>query len=404
MVIHTIERSVAFLPLPKDRGFLRHIEVILLSKLDDAIKKLNKNHGQEIITTDKDAVAFEVKDRVPFPTPALTYLFGGGMPTETLWEISGNFSSGKSSICEAIAGEFQRYYKAKWESRVAELESIEKPTKAEATELATLKEEGHKRVLWLDAEQSMKDISWVKKNKLDPDDIVYIRPDEQSAEELLDDVIKLVETGGVCLVVIDSLASLTSASALKKDLTEKTYCGISGPLTTFTSKILPLLTAKGCTCICINQERDVLNAMFPTTNTPGGRAFKFGCHVRLSFRKGKGLDEKLSEIPNNSESFYGQLAEVSVIKNKATPPKNRLAKFTITYDNGVFGENDTVNLAIALNIINQSGAWFSYVDENGEVGANNLKWQGKPNVLNYVLEHKDFYNELKRRVEEQILQ
>ena len=159
MVIHTIERSVAFLPLPKDRGFLRHIEVILLSKLDDAIKKLNKNHGQEIITTDKDAVAFEVKDRVPFPTPALTYLFGGGMPTETLWEISGNFSSGKSSICEAIAGEFQRYYKAKWESRVAELESIEKPTKAEATELATLKEEGHKRVLWLDAEQSMKDIS-----------------------------------------------------------------------------------------------------------------------------------------------------------------------------------------------------------------------------------------------------
>ena len=378
--------------------------MILLSKLDDAIKKLNKNHGQEIITTDKDAVAFEVKDRVPFPTPALTYLFGGGMPTETLWEISGNFSSGKSSICEAIAGEFQRYYKATWEDRVAELKSIEKPTKAEATELATLKEEGHKRVLWLDAEQSMKDISWVRKNKLDPDDIVYIRPDEQSAEELLDDVIKLVETGGVCLVVIDSLASLTSASALKKDLTEKTYCGISGPLTTFTSKILPLLTAKGCTCICINQERDVLNAMFPTTNTPGGRAFKFGCHVRLSFRKGKGLDEKLSEIPNNSESFYGQLAEVSVIKNKATPPKNRLAKFTITYDNGVFGENDTVNLAIALNIINQSGAWFSYVDENGEVGANNLKWQGKPNVLNYVLEHKDFYNELKRRVEEQIIQ
>ena len=325
-----------------------------MSKLDEVIGKLNKQYGQTVVSTDKDSIAFKVKDRVPFPTPALTYLFGGGLPTNIIMEIAGGFSSGKSSLAMAIAGEFQRYYKQKWQARVDELTNQDKLNKDEAKELAELKENGHKRVVWLDIEQSMRDENWVKKNKLDADDLVYYRPDDQSAEEILDATIKLVETGCVCLVVLDSIAALTSASALKKDLTEKTYCGVSGVMTTFTSKILPLLTAKDCTFIAINQERDVLNAMFPTKNTPGGNAFKFGCHVRLATRKGKGLDEKYNEIPNNSESFFGQYTEVQVVKNKVTPPKNRLAKYTIAFDHGIFGLNDTINMAIALNIITKT--------------------------------------------------
>lgn len=377
-----------------------------MGKLDDAIKKLNKDFGENIISKDKDSIAFRIKDRVPFPTPALTYLFGGGMPTETLWEIySAEFSAGKTSLFEAIAGEFQIFYEAKWASRVQELEEKEKPTKAELTELAELKENGPKKVLWLDIEQSMIDYDWVRKNGLDPDNIIYMRPTEkQSAENCFDAIVDLVKTGCVCLVVIDSVAVMTAAASLnKKSFEDKTYCGISQPLTEFVNKILPLLTSKSCTCICINQGRDDIGAMFPTVKTPGGRALRFNAHCRLELRRGKGIDDKFNEIPNKSETFYGQMCEIAVKKNKMTPPKNRLAKFTITYDHGVFGENDTVNLAIALNIINQSGAWFSYVDENGEIGANNLKWQGKPNLLNYVLEHKEFYDELKRRVEEQII-
>ena len=223
-----------------------------MSKLDEVIGKLNKQYGQTVVSTDKDSIAFKVKDRVPFPTPALTYLFGGGLPTNIIMEIAGGFSSGKSSLAMAIAGEFQRYYKQKWQARVDELTNQDKLNKDEAKELAELKENGHKRVVWLDIEQSMRDENWVKKNKLDADDLVYYRPDDQSAEEILDATIKLVETGCVCLVVLDSIAALTSASALKKDLTEKTYCGVSGVMTTFTSKILPLLTAKVCTFIAIN--------------------------------------------------------------------------------------------------------------------------------------------------------
>lgn len=373
-----------------------------MSKLNEVIGKLNKQYGQTVVSTDKDNIAFKIKDRVPFPTPALTYLFGGGLPTNTIMELSGNFSSGKSTLCSAIAGEFQRYYKKKWQDAVDELQAKEKLTKDEAKTLAELKENGHKKVVWLDIEQSMRDEDWIKKNKLDAEDLVYYRPDEQSAEEILDATIKMVETGCVCLVVLDSIAALTSASALKKDLTEKTYCGVSGVMTTFTSKILPLLTSRDCTFIAINQERDVLNAMFPTTNTPGGKAFKFGCHIRLATRKGKGLDEKYNEIPNNSESFYGQYTEVQVIKNKVTPPKNRLAKFTITYDHGIFGLNDTINMAIALNIIAKTGAWFTYISEDGEImqdaDGNSMKWQGKPNLINYAIEHEDFAKELETKV------
>lgn len=373
-----------------------------MSKLDEVIGKLNKQYGQTVVSMNKDNIAFKIKDRVPFPTPALTYLFGGGLPTNTIMELSGNFSSGKSTLCTAIAGEFQRYYKKKWQDAINDLQSKEKLTKDEAKTLAELKENGHKRVVWLDIEQSMRDEEWIKKNKLDAEDLIYYRPDEQSAEEILDATIKMVETGCVCLVVLDSIAALTSASALKKDLTEKTYCGVSGVMTTFTSKILPLLTSRDCTFIAINQERDVLNAMFPTTNTPGGKAFKFGCHIRLATRKGKGLDEKYNEIPNNSESFYGQYTEVQVIKNKVTPPKNRLAKFTITYDHGIFGLNDTINMAIALNIIAKTGAWFTYISEDGEIlqdaDGNSMKWQGKPNLINYAIEHEDFAKELETKV------
>ena len=111
-----------------------------MSKLDEVIGKLNKQYGQTVVSTDKDNIAFKIKDRVPFPTPALTYLFGGGLPTNIIMELSGNFSSGKTTLCAAIAGEFQRYYKKKWQDSVDELQSKEKLTKDEAKTLAELKE------------------------------------------------------------------------------------------------------------------------------------------------------------------------------------------------------------------------------------------------------------------------
>ena len=93
---------------------------------------------------------------------------------------------------------------------------------------------------------------------------------------------------------------------------------------------------------------------------------------------------------------------MQVVKNKVTPPKNRLAKYTIAFDHGIFGLNDTINMAIALNIIAKTGAWFTYINEDGEImcdaDGNSLKWQGKPNLITYAVEHEDFAKELEQKV------
>ena len=311
-----------------------------------------------------------------------------------------------TTLTMTIAGSFQRHYKAKWENRVNELQSNDKLNKNEQAELAELLDMGHKKVVWLDSEMSM-DEDWATKNKLDLDDIIYIRPQQESAEELFDIILALIESGGVCLVVVDSIASLTSGSALQKSLTEKTYCGIAGPLTTFMSKLLPLLPKYDTTFIAINQERDVLNAMYPQKNTPGGNSFKYSCHCRISLRKGKAIDEDLKEIPNNSESYYGQMSEVQILKNKLSKPDRRLAKFTISFEDGVCPINDTFEMAVGLGIIEKAGAWFSVLDEDGnpKVDENGVtqKFQGKAKALSYYKENEEEYKRLLDLVNSEII-
>ena len=376
-----------------------------MSKLDDVIAGLNKKFKTDIITTNKDEATFVCKERVPFPNPALNYLFYGGLPVHTLWEASGEMSGGKTSFCLAVAGQFQRYYKKKWEDEVAKLQAIEKPNKNEKARLDNLLENGYKKVAYFDIEHSF-DVEWAIKNKLDPDDIVFIKPQEESAETLLDTSLSLIESGGICLLIIDSLAALTSGSALQKSLEEKTYCGISAPLTTWTSKVLPMLSKYDCTVICVNQERDSIGAMFPTTTTPGGRAFKFGCHCRLAFRKGKPIDENYAEIPQKEESYYGNKVELQILKNKLCPPKRRKASFTIAYDHGIYALVDYINISISLGIIQKAGAWFTLVDSEGNMvtdeDGNNCKWQGMKNVIAYMEEHEGIYKELAKAVDEAI--
>ena len=373
-----------------------------MSKLDTVIKELNKKLKNDIITMDKDAITFNGKDSVPFLSPSLEYMFHGeGFKTCTLWTIRGDFSSCKTSISLAIAGQFQKNYKKKWEDRVAYLQSLEKPSKNEKMELSKLLDDGYKRVLFVDVEQSL-DSDWASKSGFDASDCVYIKPASESAEEILEMVLQLIQSDCICLVIIDSVAAMTSMSALEKDLTQKTYCGVAGTMTTFTAKLMPLLNKYNCSCICINQLRDNLASSFGGNKMPGGRALAFNSHVILTMKKGKPLDESYKEIPNNSESYYGQYAEVHLDKCKIVKPDRRLTKIAVVFDKGCYALLDTFNLAVAFNIINKSGAWFDYEDENGNVLSDSegvpYKWQGQTNVLNYMETHVDFYKEIYDKV------
>lgn len=379
-----------------------------MSKLDIVIAGINKKFKNNIIG-DKDNVTFNKKGVIPFVSPSFTYLFHGGLPTNSLLEVSGGASSGKSTFCFSVAGQAQKKFKQDWQEEVDRLTAIDKPNQSQKARLAELLDNGHKRVVYLDAEHSA-DKEWMIKNGVDIDDIIFIFPQEESAEQLLQTTLELAETDQIGLLIIDSLATLVSQQAFDKTLEEKSYCGIAGVLTTWSAKVLPMLTKYDMTVICINQERDVINSQYAQTSTPGGRAFKFACHARLAFRKGRYLDDSYKEVPNGVETSFGASSSVQVLKNKLTKPDRKLIDFTITYDNGIDYWNDLFSLAVTMKIIRQSGTWFDFpaLDNNDETYIDNegnpVKFQGKNRFLQYMHNNQYFTELLLKIVNEEISQ
>lgn len=368
-----------------------------MSKLDEVIKNINSKFKMDIITKDIDAITFNGIETVPFNSPAHTFLFRGGFKTGSLWQFVGPESSSKTTTAMAIAGCFQKYYKKKWEDRVAYLESLEKPSKNEKQELVKLLDDGYKKVAFIDVERAA-DSVWASKMGFDMNDCWYVKIEDQTAEEICDIIDALVTSDGICLVIIDSVAAMISEAQRSKSYTEKTYCGIASVITNFTNKIKPLLHKHDCSIIAINQLRDTLSAQFPDTHSPGGHALKHNSDCILSFRKAKPIDENFKEIANKSDYYFGQYYEISVKKNKITKPDRRLTRQAIVFDKGLYPLLDTVNIAIDYGIITKSGAWFTFEDEQGnpciDSEENNMKWQGLTGVVKYFEIHEKEYSEL----------
>jgi recombination protein RecA len=163
---------------------------------------------------------------------------------------------------------------------------------------------------------------------------------------------------------------------------EKTYAGISGALTTFGGKAEMLCQKHQCTCIGINQIRDDMNSMWGGIKTPGGKAWKHNCSVRMQFTRGSFIDEKGNEIKRSSESPAGNIVMMSMTKNKSCPPNRRTGFYTINYEFGVDYLKDLMELAIKYGIIDKAGAWFSII--NPETGEQIEKIQGQAGVNAYL--------------------
>lgn len=368
-----------------------------MSKLDDVLMKVKKDYGKNLIGKLEETKK-EYK-RIPLVTPALAYLFRGGLP-RTIIELVGAESSGKSSCSYAICGMAQKILKEEYEEELQKLQSIDKPTKDQKEQLAQLLERGYQKVVYLDHEFSS-DPEWMEKNGVDVEDLIYIRPEGQTAEQLFQIILDLMDSGGVGCVVLDSIPAFVSKQAAEKTMEEKTYAGISGPLSVFSDKMMPLQKKYGILFIGVNQPRDDMVG-YHRLITPGGRMWKHACSIRLLFKKGDYYDEKYAILKAHPEEAAGNYVEVEVVKNKATKPDRRMCKFSITYDKGVDGYNDTINLAIAFGIITKAGAWFSIIDNNGEVLVDTdnapMKWQGLSNVLAYMRTHEEEYKEIYNKV------
>jgi recombination protein RecA len=218
----------------------------------------------------------------------------------------------------------------------------------------------------------------------------------------------MIETDQVGLVVIDSLAVMLSQQAYEKDMTERTYGGISMALTLFSKKAEMLCARHDCTIIGINQLRENLNSPYGGTITPGGRAWRHACSVRLEFRKGSFIDDKGTELRRSAETPAGNLVQVHIAKTKACKPDRRTGFYTLNYDCGIDAVADLVDTAILYGFIRQAGAWFTFVDgDTGEVIMTEeekpLQIQGRANVIDYLRSNKTFRDKLGEWVQREIM-
>lgn len=334
--------------------------------LEEVMKDVNKKFKSDVC---KKGLKFDEVNRIPFSSPRLNYMTYGGIPVGRIIEFAGEEGGGKTTTALDLVAHAQKMFP-------------------------------DKQVLYVDVERTL-DAEWATKLGVDVDSLIMLTPDEQSAEEIFEVTKQIVETGAVSLCVLDSLAAMVSAQAYSKTIEDRTYGGISMALTLFSKEMIPVCARTGCTLIGINQVREDMNSMYGGTTTTGGRAWRHNCTVRMTFQKSDYLDDKGNSIPRNSENPVGHLVKVALVKSKVCNLDRKVGFYTLNYMRGIDYLSDIIDLAIRAGLINAAGAWFSILDENGEVAQNEgnaLKFQGRAKLYAFLSENPDWVEELNEQV------
>jgi recombination protein RecA len=246
--------------------------------------------------------------------------------------------------------------------------------------IAEVQKEGG-RAAFIDAEHAL-DPVYAKNLGVDLDELLLSQPD--TGEQALDICEALVRSGAIDIVVIDSVAALVPQAEIEGEMGDS-HVGLQARLMSQAlRKLGGTLNKTKTTAIFINQLREKVGVMFgnPET-TPGGRALKFYSTIRLEVRRGEQIKQ--------SDNIMGNKTNVKVVKNKVAPPF-KTASLDIMYGEGVSKEGEIVDLATEIDVLEKSGAWYSY---NGEkIG------QGKENVKALLKENKDLCNELEYKIRE----
>lgn len=235
--------------------------------------------------------------------------------------------------------------------------------------------------VFIDAEHAM-DSSYAEKLGVNIDDLLVSQPD--SGEQALEIAEVLVRSGGIDILVIDSVAALVPRAELEGEMGDS-HMGLQARLMSQALRKLTGIVSKSKTClIFINQIREKIGVMFgnPETTT-GGRALKFYASMRLEIRRVGSI--------RNGENNIGNHTKVKVVKNKMAPPFKE-AEFDIMFGEGISRTCELVDLGVNHNIINKSGSWFSYQDER--------MGQGRENARLYLRDNPDKANEIEFKIKE----
>ena len=314
--------------------------------LDIALGQIEKQFGKGSIMRLGQSGPIAQADSIPTGSISIDYALGiGGVPRGRVVEIFGPESSGKTTLALQIIAQTHK-----------------------AGGMAA----------FVDAEHAL-DAAYARKLGVDLDNLLVSQPDH--GEQALEIVEVLIRSGGLDVVVVDSVAALVPKSEIDAQM------GLQARLMSQALRKLTGVVSKSkTTLIFINQLRDKIGVMFgsPETTT-GGRALKFYASVRIDIRR-------IASIKDGDQVIGGR-TRVKVVKNKMAPPF-REAEFDIMYGEGISKEGDLLDLAVEKRIIEKSGSWFSY--------AGDRLGQGRENSKQFLKENPDIRQIIEDRVRKEL--
>jgi recombination protein RecA len=319
--------------------------------LDMAVGQIEKQFGKGAIMRLGQRGAIQPMDSIPTGAISIDYALGiGGMPRGRVIEIFGPESSGKTTLALQVI--------------------------AQAQKLGGM-------AAFVDAEHAL-DAAYATKLGVDIDNLLVSQPD--NGEQALEIVEVLIRSGGVDVVVVDSVAALVPRAEIEGEMGEA-QMGLQARLMSQALRKLTGVVSKSKTCLVfINQLREKIGVMFgnPETTT-GGRALKFYASVRVDIRR-------IASI-KDGDVVIGGRTRVKIVKNKVAPPF-REAEFDIMYGEGISQEGDLLDLAVEKRIVEKSGAWFAFGGER--LG------QGRENAKTFLKENPDIFKIIEERVRKEL--
>ncbi len=315
-----------------------------LQALERALGQIEKTYGKgSIMRLDGDAPAHP-----GFSTGAISLdlaLGGRGMPRGRIVEIYGPESSGKTTLALTVAAHAQK-------------EGV---------------------AAFIDAEHAL-DPSWAKRLGVNLEELLVSQPD--TGEQALEICELLVRSNAVNIIVIDSVAALIPRAEIEGEMGDS-HVGLQARLMSQAMRKLTGAIAKSdATVIFINQIREKIGVMFGSPETtPGGRALKFYSSVRVDIRRTGAIKD--------GDQHIGNRVRARVVKNKIAPPF-RDAEFDIMFNEGISVSGDLLDLAVTDDVVDKSGAWFSY----GDVRLG----QGRENAKQFLRDNADLFAEIRNAV------
>lgn len=319
--------------------------------LETALSQIEKKYGEGAIMRLGEGNALNI-EAIPTGSIALDAATGiGGFPKGRIIEIYGPESSGKTTLALHAVAEAQR-------------------AGGEAA--------------FVDAEHALDPI-YAHNLGVDVDSLLVSQPDD--GEQALEIVEQLARSGALDVIVVDSVAALVPRAEIDGEMGDSHMGAHARLMSQAMRKLAGVISKSNTIIIFINQLREKVGVVFgnPETTT-GGRALKFYASIRMDVRRTESLKGTNGE-------FIGSHTKVKIVKNKVAPPF-KTAEFDIMFGEGISRESELVDMAVSMDIMKKSGAWFSY----GETRVG----QGRENTKQYLRDNPEIANEIEAKIREKI--